>query len=107
MERCRKINEEDFQSEVLDSKIPVVVDFFADWCGPCKSIAPILENIAKDYQDRVKVVKLDVDQAGATTAKFGISSIPTIIYFKGGKEVSRTIGTASKKEFIDQIEKLL
>jgi thioredoxin 1 len=87
-----------FESEVLRDEVPVVVDFWAEWCGPCKLVAPVLDELAAEYGGRIKVAKLNVDENPSTSAKFGIRSIPTIMFFKGGQLVDRVIGAASKAD---------
>lgn len=89
------INENQFKSVVLDSEKPVLVDFFATWCGPCRQMSPVLEQIANERSD-VKIVKVDVDENQNLAAQFGVMSIPTIIYFKNGKAVSQAVGARSK-----------
>ena len=90
-----KVSDSDFESEVLKSDKPVVVDFWAEWCGPCRMIAPALEEIAGG-NDKVKIVKLNVDENPATAAKYGIMSIPTLMLFKNGELASRQVGAAPK-----------
>jgi len=91
------VSDANFDAEVLKSKEPVVVDFFAEWCGPCKAMAPALEQVASELQGKVKVVKLDVDQNPNTTQKYGIQAMPTLIMFKGGEEVNRNVGALVQK----------
>jgi thioredoxin 1 len=98
------VSEDTFEKEVLQSSQPVLVDFYADWCGPCRAIAPIVEEIARDLSDRLKVVKLDVDQNPQTAMQYGVQSIPTLIIFKNGKEVERLIGYMSKAKLMSKIE---
>jgi len=86
------VNDANFQAEVLNSQLPVLVDFWASWCGPCRMLAPIVENIAKNYEGKLKVVKLNVDEAGETAAKYGITAIPTLIFFKDGKVAEQKTG---------------
>jgi len=93
-----KVSDSTFASEVLKATSPVVVDFWAEWCGPCRSIAPALEEIAGSLGDKVKVVKLNVDENPQTAAKYGIQSIPTLMIFKNGQEASRQIGAAPKQK---------
>ena len=93
-----KVSDSNFDAEVLKSKEPVVVDFWAEWCGPCKMIAPALEEIAGSLAGKVKIVKLNVDENPHTAAKYGIQSIPTLMIFKGGQLASRQIGAAPKQK---------
>src|SRR5215467_361231 len=91
-----KVSDSTFEAEVLKSKEPVVVDFWAEWCGPCKMIAPALEEIASSLGDKVKIVKLNVDENPNTAQKYGIMSIPTLMIFKNGELASRQVGAAHK-----------
>ena len=91
-----KVSDSNFETEVLKSAEPVVVDFWAEWCGPCRMIAPALEEIAGSMNGRVKIVKLNVDENPATAAKYGIMSIPTLMLFKNGELASRLIGAQPK-----------
>jgi len=93
-----KVSDSTFASEVLKATSPVVVDFWAEWCGPCRSIAPALEEIAGSLGEKVKIVKLNVDENPQTAAKYGIQSIPTLMIFKNGQEASRQIGAAPKQK---------
>ena len=93
-----KVSDSTFDSEVLKSTGPVVVDFWAEWCGPCRMIAPALEEIAGSLGDRVKIVKLNVDENPNTAAKYGIMSIPTLMLFKNGEIASRQVGAAPKQK---------
>src|ERR1700756_3089797 len=93
-----KVSDADFESEVLKSTGPVVVDFWAEWCGPCRMIAPALEEISPSRGDKVKIVKLNVDENPQTAAKYGIQSIPTLMIFKNGQMASRQIGAAPKQK---------
>ena len=93
-----------FESDVLQSSQPVLVDFWAEWCGPCKMIAPILSEIANEYKDKLKVVKLNIDDNSATPPKYGIRGIPTLILFQGGNVEATKVGAVSKSQlatFID------
>lgn len=90
------VNDLNFEAEVLKSETPVLVDFTATWCGPCKQIAPLIDQLADEYVGKVKVVKLDIDEAPNTAVKFGVRGVPTIIMFKGGEAVARQMGAAPK-----------
>ena len=92
------ITDDSFESEVLKSTGPVLVDYWAEWCGPCKMIAPVLEEIAKEYQGRVKVAKLNIDENPATPPKYGIRGIPTLMLFKNGNVEATKVGAVSKSQ---------
>jgi thioredoxin 1 len=98
------ITTENFETEVLKSELPVLVDFWATWCGPCRMIAPIIEEIANDYQGKIKVGKVNVDEEGDLAVKYGISSIPTLLLFKGGEVVKKTLGYMPKEAVVKFIE---
>jgi thioredoxin 1 len=93
-----KVSDATFENDVLKSQAPVVVDFWAEWCGPCRMIAPALEEIAGTMGDKVKIVKLNVDENPNTAAKYGIMSIPTLMLFKNGEIASRQVGAAPKQK---------
>ena len=93
-----KVSDATFESDVLKATEPVVVDFWAEWCGPCRMIAPALEEIAGSMGDKVKIVKLNVDENPATATKYGIMSIPTLMLFKNGEIASRQVGAAPKQK---------
>ncbi|MCL1075240.1 thioredoxin TrxA [Shewanella dokdonensis] len=98
------VSDDSFESDVLKSDKPVLVDFWAEWCGPCKMIAPILDDIATDYDGKLTIAKVNVDQNNATPAKYGIRGIPTLLLFKNGELAATKVGALSKtqlKEFID------
>jgi thioredoxin 1 len=107
MKKSLEISGKDFEQEVLSSNLPVLVDFFAEWCAPCKMITPLVEEISKEYQGRLKVVKINIDSSPDIASKFLIMSIPTLLYFKDGKEVSRTVGAVSKKDILEEIKKII
>ncbi len=101
------VTEKTFQTEVLDAALPVLADFWAAWCGPCRMIAPIVEELARDYEGRLKVAKIDVDENADLAARYGIMSIPTLAVFKDGQPVSRIVGYAPKAELQRHIETAL
>lgn len=94
------LNGDNFEEEVLNSKEPVLVDFYADWCGPCKMMAPVVEELANELHGKGKVGKINVDQNQDLAMKYNVMSIPTLIIFKEGKEVSRFVGVTDKKELL-------
>lgn len=96
-----------FDEVVHNSDVPVLVDFWAPWCGPCKMMAPILEEISNDYADKAKICKLNTDDARDSAMEFGISAIPTVILFKGGQVQKKWVGLTSKKDLTAAIEELL
>jgi thioredoxin 1 len=106
MKTTIEINEANFESEVLQSKQPVLVDFWAEWCGPCKMLAPALEEIAVEQTDRVKVAKVDVDSNPVLAARFGIQSIPTLLYFADGDVKDKSVGVVGKRAILSKLEKL-
>jgi thioredoxin 1 len=101
------ISDATFESEVLNAPGPVLVDFWATWCGPCKAIAPVLEEVASEQDGRLKIAKLDVDENGQTAMKFGIQAIPTMILFKNGQPVERLMGAMSKRDLLAKLERHL
>ena len=101
------ITDADFDKEVLKSKIPVLVDFWAPWCGPCKSMLPIIEELAKDLDGKAKVVKINVDENSDTPAKYSVMSIPTFIFFNGGEMAQTLVGVKSKEDLKKELDALL
>jgi len=98
-----KTTDSNFKQDVLESDIPVLVDFWAEWCGPCHMVAPIVETIAKEYKGKLKVCKLNVDEAPQTSSEYSIMSIPTLAIFKNGKVVDKIIGVVPKEELVAKI----
>ncbi|HTX20770.1 MAG TPA: thioredoxin [Candidatus Aquilonibacter sp.] len=101
-----EINATNFEAEVLQSSEPVLVDFWAEWCGPCKMLAPVLDEIAAEQAGRVKVTKVNVDANPELAVRFGIQSIPTLLYFAGGELRDQTIGAVGKRLIVSKLEKL-
>ena len=103
MKTTIQVTEQNFEAEVIQSTLPVIVDFYADWCGPCKMIAPALEEIAGDLAGRVKVAKVNVDEQSALAQRYHVQSLPTLLYFQNGEVVNQTIGATSKKNIIAKL----
>jgi thioredoxin 1 len=102
-----ELTEETFNQEVLKATMPVLVDFWAAWCGPCKMIAPIVEELATEYEGKVKIGKVDVDNHQKIAMQYGIRSIPTLLMFNGGKVVEQIVGAAPKKTLVEKLTKHL
>ncbi len=101
------LTDDSFQSEVIESSVPVLVDFGAEWCGPCKQIAPIVDELAEEYHGRVKVGTVDVDSEQKIAADFGIRSIPTLLIFKDGKQADQIVGAVPKNQLVEKLESVL
>ena len=106
-EAAVKITDENFENEVTNSNIPVLVDFWAAWCGPCKMIAPVIEELAKEYSGQIKIAKMNVDENMETPNNFSVRSIPTLILFKDGNEMDRMVGVVPKSTLEEMIKKAL
>ena len=103
--KVRAVNDLNFETEVLESDVPVLVDFTATWCGPCKQIAPLVEQLADEYDGRVKVTKVDIDQAPGSASKYGIRGVPTLMVFKGGELVAQHVGAAPKTTIAELMDR--
>ena len=101
------INDKTFESEVVNSKLPVLIDFWAEWCGPCKEIAPILDEINNEMDDKIKIVKINIDKNPNIPNKYGVQSIPTLIIFKKGEIVGTKVGSCLKSELISWIKTVI
>jgi thioredoxin 1 len=100
-----ELNDANFKKEVLDEDLPVMVDFWATWCGPCLRLAPVIEEIAKSHKGKLKVCKLNVTDASETASKYGVMSIPTLVFFKDGKVIDEIVGVVPKPEIENKISK--
>lgn len=101
------VNDSNFEETVLQAGLPVLVDFWAEWCGPCKMMLPIIEEVSAEYDGKIIVAKVDVDSSPATAARFGIRNIPTILFFKNGEVVDKQVGAAPKTSLVEKIKAVL
>ena len=107
MAQITQVGDDNFEAEVLRSGLPVLIDFWAPWCGPCKSIAPIIEELAREYEGRLKVAKLNVDENPGTPSRYGVRGIPNLIILKGGAVKEQLVGVVPKSRLVNAIEKVL
>lgn len=107
MSNVNELNDQNFQDTLEKSKLPVLVDFSATWCQPCKALAPTIDAVAGEYQGRLDVYKVDIDNARETASNFGINSVPTCVFFKEGKEVDRFVGNQDLRSVKDRVDKVL
>lgn len=102
-----EVNDDNFEEIVLKSDKPVIVDFWAEWCGPCRMIAPIMDELSREFSDKAVIAKCDVDNSPVVTAKFGIRNIPTVLFFKDGKVADKQVGAVQKNVFLNKLNALL
>ena len=107
MSNVKQVSDGTFDAEVMNSQTPVLIDFFAEWCGPCKMMAPVLDEVARDYAGRLKVVKVDVEESGETAARFGVTAMPTFVLVKNGQETFRRVGAAPKSAFVRELQQAI
>lgn len=107
MAKITEVRDDNFEAEVIRSDLPVLIDFWAPWCGPCKTIAPVVEELAKEYEGRLKVAKLNVDDNPATPSRYGVRGIPNLLLIKGGAVKEQIVGAVPKARLVDAIERAL
>ncbi|MEH2292414.1 thioredoxin [Nostoc sp.] len=107
MSKAAQVTDSSFKQEVLDSDVPVLVDFWAPWCGPCRMVAPVVEEISEQYEGQIKVVKVNTDENPQVASQYGIRSIPTLMIFKGGQKVDMVVGAVPKTTLATTLEKYL
>jgi len=101
------VDDSNFDAEVLRSPLPVLLDFSAEWCAPCKKLEPVVEGVAGEFAQRLKVAHLDIDKAQATAVKYGIMSVPTVLFFKGGKVLDQLLGYVPREKLVEKINRIL
>ena len=102
----KTINDSNFYDEVLNSKLPVMVDFSAEWCGPCQMQSPIVEILEKEYKDKAKILKMDVDQSGSTAGQYNVMTLPSFIFFRDGEPIANLTGSQTKKTLEEKLDSL-
>lgn len=107
MEKAKPVNAKDWDKDVINSQLPVFVDFWAEWCGPCRMVSPVVEELASEYAGKINFVKVNVDENNELASKYNIFSIPTLAIFKGGQIVAQQVGAASKSSYKNMIDKTL
>ena len=107
MSAVQEITDKNFDTEVINADLPVLIDFWAPWCGPCRAIGPIVDELAKDYNGKLKVVKMNVDDNPLTPSKFGVRSIPNLLLFKNGQVKDQIVGAVPKQMFVKAIDKVV
>ena len=107
MAELKDVTDQDFDAEVLQSQLPTIIDFWAEWCAPCRAIAPIIKDLAAEHGDKIKIVKMNIDENPSTPGKYGVRAIPTVLGFKGGNVVEQITGAKPRKAFDEMVEKLL
>jgi len=107
MSAVQEVNDKNFEIEVINSDVPVLIDFWAPWCGPCRAIGPVVDELAKDYDGKLKVVKMNVDDNPLTPSKFGVRSIPNLLLFKNGQVKDQIVGAVPKGHFVQAIDKIV
>jgi thioredoxin 1 len=107
MSAVQAVSDANFENEVINSDLPVLIDFWAPWCGPCRAIGPVVDELAKDYEGRLKVVKMNVDDNPLTPSRYGVRSIPNLLLFKNGQVKDQIIGAVPKTHFVQAIDKVV
>ena len=107
MSAVQEINDTNFESEVINSDLPVLIDFWAPWCAPCRAIGPVVDELSRDYSGKLKVVKMNVDDNPLTPSRFGVRSIPNLLLFKNGQVKDQIVGAVAKQQFVKAIDKVV